>query len=169
MTAFFPGLPAIAWPGPGIVAAAPIMPAMDWWMWMALGFVLLVLELATPSGFFIMFFGLGALTAGVLASVGLAESGLARWLIFTVASVGYLLVFRSTLQKRFQAPPPVDVDSLVGVLAVPQETLEPGGVGRVEVRGSMWSARNLGAAVLNPGQRCLVVSVDGLLLGVRPE
>lgn len=138
-------------------------------MWMALGFVLLVLELATPSGFFIMFFGLGALTAGVLASVGLAQSGLAQWLIFTVASVGYLVVFRSKLQERFQAPPPVDVDSLVGVLAVPQETLEPGGVGRVEVRGSMWSARNLGAAVLNPGQRCLVVSVDGLLLGVRPE
>lgn len=145
------------------------MPAMDWWMWMALGFVFLVLELATPGAFFIMFFGLGAITAGVLAGLGVAESSLARWLIFTIASVGYLLVFRRKLQKRVQAPPQVDVDSLVGVLAVPQEPLQPGAVGRVEVRGSTWNARNLGPAALNPGQRCLVVSVDGLLLGVRPE
>lgn len=136
---------------------------------MALGFVLLVMELATPSGFFIMFFGLGALTVGALAGLGVLGSGLVEWLVFTVASIGYLVLFRGKLQQRFQAPPPPDVDSLVGVLAVPQEALEPGAVGRVEVRGSTWSARNLGAAVLNPGQRCLVVSVDGLLLGVRPE
>ena len=88
---------------------------------------------------------------------------------FYGASVGYLLLFRRKLQKRVQTPPQVDVDSLVGVLAVPQEPLEPGAVGRVEVRGSTWNARNLGTAALNPGQRCLVVSVDGLLLGVRPE
>ena len=120
-------------------------------MWMALGFVLLVLELATPSGFFIMFFGLGAITAGLLAGLGVAESSLARWLIFTTASLGYLLLFRRKLQQRVQTPPQVDVDSLVGVLAVPQEPLEPGAVGRVEVRGSTWNARNLGAAALNPG------------------
>lgn len=145
------------------------MPAMDWWMWMALGFVLLAMELATPSGFFIMFFGLGALTAGILAGLGVLASGLVEWLVFTISSVGYLVLFRGRLQARFQAPPPPDVDSLVGVLAVPQEALEPGAVGRVEVRGSAWSARNLGPAVLSPGQRCLVVSVDGLLLGVRAE
>ena len=142
---------------------------MDWWWWMALGFILLVLELATPSGFFIMFFGFGALTVGLLSGLGIVASGLVQWLIFTVASVGYLFLFRGKLQKRFQAPPPPDVDSLVGVLALPQEALEPGAVGRVEVRGSTWSARNLGTVVLNPGQRCLVVTVEGLLLGVRAE
>ena len=42
-------------------------------MWLAAGFVLLVLELATPSGFFIMFFGVGAILTGVLASVGLLD------------------------------------------------------------------------------------------------
>ena len=42
-------------------------------MWLAAGFVLLVLELVTPSGFFIMFFGVGAILTGVLASVGLLD------------------------------------------------------------------------------------------------
>ena len=44
-------------------------------MWLALGLVLLVIELATPSGFFVMFFGLGALTVGVLDAPGPRRPG----------------------------------------------------------------------------------------------
>jgi inner membrane protein len=142
---------------------------MEWWMWFAGGLVLMVAELATPSGFFIMFFGLGALTVGALARLGVVESGWAQWLLFTLVSIGYLLVFRGQLQQRFQIPPPPDVDSIVGVLAVPQDAIEPGAVGRVEVRGSAWSARNVASIAIASGQRCIVVSMDGLLLGVRPE
>lgn len=138
-------------------------------MWFAGGLALMVLELATPSGFFVMFFGLGALTVGVLQRVGVVEAGWLQWLLFTVLSLGYLLVFREKLQTRFQAPPPLDVDSFVGVLAVPQGAIEPGAVGRVEVRGSTWSARNVATEPIYTGQRCTVVSVDGLLLAVRPE
>jgi membrane protein implicated in regulation of membrane protease activity len=142
---------------------------MEWWMWFAGGLVLMVAELATPSGFFIMFFGLGALTVGVLARLGLAEAGWLQWLLFTLLSLGYLLLFRGKLQEPFQAPPPPPVDSLLGVLAVPQASIEPGAVGRVEVRGSTWSARNVATVALATGQRCTVVAVDGLLLAVRPE
>jgi len=35
---------------------------MEWWLWLAGGLALVVAELVTPSGFFIIFFGLGALT-----------------------------------------------------------------------------------------------------------
>jgi membrane protein implicated in regulation of membrane protease activity len=142
---------------------------MEWWLWFAGGLVLMVAELATPSGFFIMFFGLGALTVGALARFGVAESGWSQWLLFSLLSIAYLLLFRGKLQARFQAPPPPDVDSFVGVLAVPQGVIEPGAVGRVEVRGSTWSARNVASVAIASGQRCTVVSVDGLLLTVRPE
>jgi membrane protein implicated in regulation of membrane protease activity len=142
---------------------------MEWWLWFAGGLALMVAELATPSGFFIMFFGLGALTVGVLARLGVADAGWSQWLLFTLLSLGYLLLFRGKLQARVQTPPPPAVDSLVGVLAVPQGVIEPGAVGRVEVRGSTWSARNVATVALATGQRCIVVSVDGLLLTVRPE
>lgn len=138
-------------------------------MWLAGGLVLMVAELVTPSGFFIMFFGLGALTVGTLARLGVADAWWLQWLLFTVFSLGYLLLFREQLERRFQVPPPPDVDSLVGVLATPQGAIEPGAVGRVEVRGSSWSARNVAAVAITTGQRCTVVSVDGLLLAVRPE
>ena len=47
---------------------------MQWWLWLAVGLALIVAELVTPSGFFIIFFGLGALAVGVLAAVGAVTS-----------------------------------------------------------------------------------------------
>jgi hypothetical protein len=142
---------------------------MTWWMWLVGGLLLIVLEVATPSGFFILFFGLAALTVGILSRLALVEAGWLQWSLFTALSVVYLLLFRGRLQARVQVPPPPPVDSLVGVLAIAQERVAPGVVGRVEVRGSAWSARNSSDVTLEAGQRCKVVSVDGLLLTVVPE
>jgi membrane protein implicated in regulation of membrane protease activity len=142
---------------------------MEWWMWLALGLALVVAELATPSGFFIIFFGVAALTVGILAGLDMAGTTWVQWLLFSVLSIGYVLVFRGRLQSKVQIPPPHNVDSLIGVLAIVQERLLPGVVGRVEVHGSMWSARNTSQVTLDAGQRARVVSVDGLTLTVIPE
>jgi membrane protein implicated in regulation of membrane protease activity len=142
---------------------------MDWWMWLAGGLVLLVIELVTPSGFFVMFFGLGALTVGVLARLDLVVQPWLHWLLFTATSIVYLLLFRGRLQKRFESPPVKAVDTLVGELAVPQERMQPGAIGRAETRGTIWTAQNDSAHTLEPGQRCRVVRIDQLLLGIAPE
>ncbi len=142
---------------------------MEWWLWLAGGLTLVVVELVTPSGFFIIFFGIGALAVGALARLGIVESLGMQGLLFTVLSVAALLVFRGRLQTTFQAPPPPDIDSFVGVLAVVQESLPPGSVGRVEVRGASWSARNTSTVTLTTGQRARVAGIDGLLLTVVPE
>ena len=65
---------------------------MPWWMWLAGGFVLLLVELATPSGFFIMFFGVGAILTGVLTSLNLLSGAVPQWFTFTVLSVLALLL-----------------------------------------------------------------------------
>ena len=51
----------------------------------------------------------------------------------------------------------------------PSRSCWPGSVGRVELRGSLWSGRNRDAEALEPGTRVRVESVDGLLLHVRRE
>jgi membrane protein implicated in regulation of membrane protease activity len=33
---------------------------MEWWIWILLGLVLLLGEIVTPGGFYILFFGVGA-------------------------------------------------------------------------------------------------------------
>ena len=142
---------------------------MYWWMWLAAGLVLVVAELATPSGFFILFFGLAALTVGALVGLQVVTSLWLELALFSVLSVVYLLVFRGRVQQKVQVPPPPVVDSLVGVLAIVQEQLLPGGVGKVEVRGSTWTARNTSTVTLDPGQRARVAAVDGLTLAIVPE
>lgn len=142
---------------------------MEWWLWLAGGLALVVAEIATPSGFFIIFFGLGALTVGTLVRLGVVNSLGFELLWFSVLSVAYLLAFRGRLQDRIQLPPPPNVDSLVGVLAIVQDRLLPGVVGKVEVRGSMWTARNTSDVTLDPGARARVAAVDGLTLAVIPE
>ncbi len=142
---------------------------MDWWMWIAGGLALVVAELATPSGFFIIFFGLSALSVGLFTGLSLVEAPWAQWLLFSALSIAYILVFRRRLESKMQIPPPSNVDSLIGVLAIVQERLLPGVVGRVEVRGSMWTARNTSSVTLDAGQRARVTAVDGLTLAVVPE
>jgi membrane protein implicated in regulation of membrane protease activity len=141
---------------------------MEWWLWLAGGLMLMLFELATPSGFFVMFFGLGAITVGILARVGLVGDARMEWLIFTVTSVVYLLLFRGRLQKRMQQPAGA-IDTLIGEMATPRERIEPGAIGRADLRGALWNARNESTTTIDAGQRCRVTRVDGLLVYVQPE
>jgi membrane protein implicated in regulation of membrane protease activity len=145
-----------------------IIGAVEWWMWLAAGLVLLVIELATPSGFFVMFFGLGAVTVGILQGIGVFDSALVQWSVFTALSLIYLLLFRGRMQKGVDQPP-ANIDTLVGELAVPRERILPGQVGRVDLRGALWNARNGAATATEPGQRCRVTAVDGLTIYIKPE
>jgi len=57
----------------------------------------------------------------------------------------------------------------VGETAVPMEDIAAGEIGRAELRGTVWSARNASAEPLVRGRRCRVVRVDGLLIHLEPE
>ena len=105
----------------------------------------------------------------MLGLLGVVSSAPLQFLLFSVLSVGSLALLRARLQSKLRTPGASNVDSLIGDLAMPQERLSPGVVGRVEVRGSTWSARNTSSVTLDPGQRARVSGVDGLTLAVVPE
>ena len=64
-------------------------------------------------------------------------------LLFSVISLGSLALFRTRLLKMVQPDPQApSVDQLVGEVAIATEDVAPGSVGKVELRGSAWSARN---------------------------
>ena len=141
-----------------------------WWHWLVLGLVLVVAEMASAGGFYIIFFGIGALLVGLLALFGLGGPGWAQVLLFAGVSVVGLALFRSRFLRWFQVDPQLPpVDALVGEIGHVSEDLAPGAVGRVELRGSAWSARNASSVPLSRGTRCRVVRVDGLMLFVEPE
>ena len=141
-----------------------------WWHWLLFGLLLVLAEMAAPGGFYIIFFGIAAIIIGVLALAGLGGPSWMQWLMFSVLAIGLLLLFRNRLLRVFQGDPQVPpVDQLVGEVATAAGELAPGDVGRVELRGTVWTARNESASVLTNGARCRVLRVEGLMLYVGPE
>ena len=67
---------------------------------MLLGFALVGCEVMTPGGFFFLFFGLGAITVGVLAALGAGGPGWVQWLLFSLISIGFLVPLRGRLLRR---------------------------------------------------------------------
>jgi inner membrane protein len=141
-----------------------------WWHWLVLGLLLVLAELAASGGFYIIFFGIAALAVGALAAFDVAGPVWVQLLLFSGISVLTLVVFRERLLRAFQIDPQAPaVDQLAGEVAVAMEDLAPGGVGRVELRGAAWSARNSSSAVIVRGSRSRVIRVEGLMLYVEPE
>jgi membrane protein implicated in regulation of membrane protease activity len=144
--------------------------ALEWWHWLVLGLILIALELAASGGFYVIFFGIAALAIGSLRLLDLAGPAWMQVLLFTLISVGALMLFRRPvlrwLQLDAEAP---DVDSLVGDVAVALDDIHPGAIGRAELRGTVWTARNHAKVALQRGQRCVVVSVDRLTIFIEPE
>jgi len=143
---------------------------MQWWHWIVLGLVLAVAELASAGGFYIIFFGLGAIIVGLLAWLGWSGPLWLQVAEFTIFSVVLMALFRRrllvTVQPNPQAP---TIDTLVGEIAITAEDVPAGGVGRVELRGTGWSARAESGAAIARGSRCVVTRVDGLMLYIAPE
>jgi inner membrane protein len=144
---------------------------MVWWSWVILGLSLVAAEVILPTDFFFLFFGFAALMMGGLAGVGAVHSAPLQWLLFSVFAAAALFFFRGPLLSRFKgtAREAQDVDSMVGETAVALDTIPPGGVGKVELRGSTWNARTSAQGEVVKGQRARVERVDGLTLWIRPE
>jgi len=141
---------------------------MIWWIWIVLGCALLILEMATPGGFYFIFFGASAVIVGFLTAAGITSTDWVEWLLFSVFAVGATALFRKPLLQKFgTGTANREVDTLVGETATVMEPIHPGAIGKAELRGTSWSAFNASAESLVRGQRCRVERVDGLTIFVR--
>jgi hypothetical protein len=101
--------------------------------------------------------------------IGLLGQAWTEWMIFALVSLGLLVLLRAKLKLIFGKGSVQDVDSYVGELAVVLEKLVAGGRGKVELRGSSWTALNVGVSDLEIGSRVRVQKVDGLTVHVVAE
>jgi membrane protein implicated in regulation of membrane protease activity len=138
---------------------------------MLLGIVLLGIEMVTPGGFYILFFGLAALIIGGLIGLGFAQAEWLQWLLFSALSILSLLVFRGPLLTwiKTKGKDMPTVDSMVGESAILLEDLAPGGTGKAELHGTTWTVHNAGQALVKKNQRCKVERVEGLALWIAAE
>ncbi len=143
---------------------------MLWWHWLLLGLVLTALEMAASGGFYIVFFGVAAVIVSLLALAGIAGPLWLQMLLFSALSVASLLFFRNPLMRRLNlSAGAADIDTLATETGTVIDAMAPGGNGRVEVRGTPWSARNVGTIPLSSGARVVVVRPERLTLLVKAE
>ena len=71
-----------------------------WWHWLALGLVLIALEMRTHGGFYILVFGVTAIFVSGLSLLEFAGPSWVQLLLFMCISVVSLLVFRDPHKRR---------------------------------------------------------------------
>lgn len=140
---------------------------MTWWLWCVLGLLLLIAELSTPGGFYLMFFGFSAIAVGALSFLDVAGPIWLQVLLFSVFSIVLIATFRNRLAARLGRESTAEVDALVGERASAMESIAAGSTGLVQMRGTAWRARNAGATSIQSGEECEVERVDGLMLMVK--
>jgi membrane protein implicated in regulation of membrane protease activity len=141
---------------------------MPWWGWIGIGMLLLAAELfIIEADFYLVFLGVAAALTGLL---GLAVPGMPawlQWLAFAVLALVSMVLFRKRVYRLLRR----EVADLPNDMLSEQVMLPAGlpvdGNCRVELRGSTWTARNVGTVPIAPGGLARVVGVEGITLKVE--
>src|SRR5579872_805558 len=139
---------------------------MDWWIWTLIGFFFLALEFVTTT-MHSAFFAAGAFLVAILVAVHLDLPLWAQLLIFTLFSLITLLILRPLIVAKLNLSKTKYVDTMVGEQAIAMDDIPVAAFGKAEMRGSTWSARNVGETALTRGQRCVVERIEGLVLHLK--
>lgn len=138
-------------------------------IWFIIGLVLFLLELVIP-GFVIFFFGLGAWFTALLCLI--ANPGLnLQGIVFAVTSVLSLLALRKMIQKKFfyskeDLSGEVE-DEFTGKEAVAVSGFGPGRKGKVEFKGTTWTAES--ESEIKDRQTVIIIDKDSFKLIVEPK
>lgn len=136
---------------------------------MIAGLLLLVCEVVTPGTFYFIFIGISGLLVGLVALLAPELPSWIHWLLFSIFTGISLAFFRKPLMQKFKLGEKHGhkVDSLIGESALALEDIAPGELGKVELRGASWTARNAGDKLIQRSGRPKVERVDGLTLHIR--
>ncbi len=132
-------------------------------LWTLLGLLFIGAEMAV-TGFVVFFFGVGALTTGILSAVvpGLSGNYILQgilWIVSTVLSFGFFRkkftkIFKGTVLNR-------ENDRDVGQSAVVIEAIGPDKPGRVRYQGTSWKAVSY-TETFDPGEKVDIIKEDNL-------
>ena len=137
-----------------------------WLIWMAVAAVFIIGEIFT-LGFFLLWFGIGAAVAGILAIFGLGGSW--QWGAFAVVS-GVLFVLSRRFAERFskKQPPGIGADRFIDKKGVVLEEVDNiKNSGRIRMGKEEWRAESDTGEVIPVGKMVEVTKLIGTHVVVK--
>jgi membrane protein implicated in regulation of membrane protease activity len=137
-----------------------------WWIWIAMAALFIIGEIFT-QGFFLLWFGIGAAVAGILAILGLGVG----WQLgaFVVVSGALFVASRRLAEKISKKQPPgIGADRFVGLDGIVLEEIDNvKNTGRVRVQKDEWRADSETGEIIPEGERNEVIRLDGTHMVVK--
>ena len=146
------------------------MEQFAWILWVILGVGLIVAETFT-LGFVLLWFGVGALAAGVAGAFGVGFLG--QFLIFAIVSIALTAasrtIFANFLSRHDDDTLKMGMDALPGQIGT-VTSASKGALNEaaVKVYGSTWTAYPEDDVELVEGEKVEVVRIQGSSIYVRP-
>ncbi|NYB51532.1 MAG: NfeD family protein [Methanobacteriaceae archaeon] len=132
--------------------------------WIVLAGVCFIGEMLT-TGFFLLWFGVGACLAAVLNYLGFDPW--VQFIAFILISIALIAISRPLAQKITKEPPRKAVsDRLVGKQGIVVEDILPDTGGVVKVEGDVWRA--VSSRKIGKGEKITVKKVESVKLKVEP-
>ncbi len=134
-------------------------------VWAILGIVLIVAELMTMA-FVLVFFGLGSLLTAFLTWLGITPDFTSQLLVFSVSSLGMLLILRTFAKKQFFRKSDISQE-FIGQKVKVTKAISVNGEGAVSYRGSEWIAFSDSNEAIPAGSMAEIIGTEGIRVRVR--
>jgi membrane protein implicated in regulation of membrane protease activity len=142
------------------------MPDNYWRIRYILAGLFAIFEIFT-AGFFMLWFGIGAAVAGLMAILGVGV--IWQWVAFIVIS-GILIAVSRRFAERItrKQPPGIGADRFIGKIGIVLEDVNNiENVGRVRIDKDEWRADSENEDIIPKGTRVIVTRLDGTHLIVK--
>lgn len=137
-----------------------------WLIWMVIAAIFVIGEIFT-AGFFLLWFGIGAAAAGILAMLDFGAGW--QWATFIVVS-GLLFIVSRRFAERItkKQPPGIGADRFIGMMGVVLEEVDNiKNTGRVRIEKEEWRADSDTGETIPVDKRVEVTRLVGTRLIVR--
>ena len=138
-----------------------------WWIWMILAALFVVGEIFT-AGFFLLWFGIGAAVAGVIALLGFG-------MVWQMAAFIILSILLFSVSRRFadrvtkEQPPGIGANRMIGMECLVLDAIDNSeNTGRVRMAREEWRAESDSGERIAEGTRVQVTRINGTHLVVKP-
>ncbi len=137
-----------------------------WWIWVIVGVLLIIGEIFT-AGFFLIWFGIAAIIAGIIAffELSVVWQGVAFVIISAILLAGTRRLAERYTKKQ---PPGIGADRFIGKVGVVLEEIDNDkNTGRVRVEEDKWRADSLEGEIIAKDSNVQVIKIEGTHVVVK--